>query len=133
MSRGDDLPHRVRDLHDSAMQRLFGAGLVLQSTLAGIADPAVRERIRHATTVLDEIIDEIRSVLHTGMERGPGAGRSASDSGNDGGDAGPLALPPEMPEPEDDAHARMDGGPTRTDRDRSAAVRRATGRRARPW
>jgi hypothetical protein len=129
------------------MQRLFGAGLVLQSTLAGIADPAVRERIRHATTVLDEIIDEIRSVLHTGMERGPRVGRSASDSGNDGGnnggnnggDAGPLALPPEMPEmpempePQDDAHARMDGDPARTDRDRSAAVRRVTGPRARPW
>jgi Wax ester synthase-like Acyl-CoA acyltransferase domain/Histidine kinase len=63
----------ARDLHDSMIQRLFGAGLALQSTLACIADPAARERVIQSVTVLDEIINEIRSVLHTGQACGAAA------------------------------------------------------------
>jgi hypothetical protein len=62
-----DCPARGADCaHDSVIQRLFGAGLALQSTLACIADPAVRERVRQSVGVLDEIIDEMRSVLQAG-------------------------------------------------------------------
>jgi hypothetical protein len=63
-TRGADCAH---DLHDSVIQRLFGAGLALQSTLVCIADPAARERVRQSVGVLDEIIDEVRSVLHAGQ------------------------------------------------------------------
>ena len=80
-------PERVQDLHDSVLQRLFGAGMTLQSTLTSITDPAARERVRHSLTVLDEIIDELRSVLHTRPEHGSGAGRIER-----GSDAGPSAL-----------------------------------------
>jgi hypothetical protein len=77
-------PDRSRDLHDGALQRLFGAGLALQSTLASITDPGARECVRHCVTVLDEIIDELRSLLHAVPEREAGAdrrGRGTADSG----------------------------------------------------
>jgi hypothetical protein len=45
-------------------RRHAGVGLALQSTLVGIADPAVRDRVRRSVGVLDEVIDEVRSVLH---------------------------------------------------------------------
>jgi Histidine kinase len=83
---GDD-PARgaycARDLHDSVIQRLFGAGLALQGTLACIADPAARERVRQSVGVLDEIIDEIRSVLHAGQA---GATGELPRRQQDGGD-----------------------------------------------
>ena len=100
MPQRDDPPHgadRARDRHDSAIQRLFGAGMVLQSTLASITDPAIRERVRHSVTVLDEIIDELRSSLHVGPERGSGTDRSARGTA----DAGPSALSAAAPEPKD--------------------------------
>lgn len=59
----DELPD-PQDLHDSVIQRLFGAELALQSTLGRIPDAAVREQIRQSVAVLDEIIGEVRSVLH---------------------------------------------------------------------
>jgi hypothetical protein len=68
-ARGADC---ARDLHDSVIQRLFGAGLALQSTLACIPDPAARERVRESVGVLDEIIDEVRSVLHAGQASAAG-------------------------------------------------------------
>jgi hypothetical protein len=80
-------PDPVHNLHDSVLQRLFGAGMTLQSTLTSITDPAARERVRHSLAVLDEIIDELRSVLHTRPEDGSGAGRSGR-----GSDSGPSAL-----------------------------------------
>jgi hypothetical protein len=120
-------PERARDRHDSMIQRLFGAGL-LQSALAGVTDPAVRERVRHAVTVPDEIIDEIRSVLHAGFERAADAG----DGEDDRAGAGPSALSAETPKPQDDPRARMDGVSSRTDRRRPTEVPRSTGPRARP-
>jgi hypothetical protein len=67
-------------VHDNVLQRLFGAALVLQSTLACITDPTARERVRHTMTVLDEIIDEVRSVLHPGPTRASGRGQAGVGS-----------------------------------------------------
>lgn len=53
----------VRDLHDHVIQRLFGVGLALQSTLTKITDPVVRDRVRQSVAVLDKIIEEARATL----------------------------------------------------------------------
>jgi hypothetical protein len=58
----------VPTLYDSAIQRLFGAQLMLLSTLGGIPAPDVRERIRESVAVLDEIISDLRCALHAGGE-----------------------------------------------------------------
>ena len=83
---GDD-PARgaycARDLHDGVIQRLFGAGLALQSALACIPDLAARERVRQSVGVLDEIIDEIRSVLHAGQADATGASPRQQQDGGD--------------------------------------------------
>jgi len=77
----EPLSHRpdagVRDLHDAAIQRLFSAQLSLLSTLGRIPAPDVRERIREAVAVLDDIIFDLRSALHRGAERpsAPSQGR----------------------------------------------------------
>lgn len=54
---------RGYDVHDRAIQELFGVGLMLQSTLGRIADPEAREWVAQSMSVLDEIIDDIRFVL----------------------------------------------------------------------
>ncbi len=52
-----------RDLHDSVIQRLYGAGLALQA--AGDADPArLREVVAGAVDEIDDTIAEIRTVIH---------------------------------------------------------------------
>jgi Histidine kinase len=59
----------VQELHDHAIQRLFGTQLSLLSTLGRVPAPDVRERIRESVAVLDEIIDELRAALHDGAAR----------------------------------------------------------------
>jgi signal transduction histidine kinase len=52
-----------RDLHDLAIQRLFATGMTLQSVLKITDKPAVRERVTHAVTDLDDTIKVIRSTI----------------------------------------------------------------------
>jgi signal transduction histidine kinase len=54
----------ARDLHDHVIQRLFGAGLALQSAGA-LADPALAARIGEQIDAIDAAIAEIRTVVFT--------------------------------------------------------------------
>ena len=63
----------ARDLHDHVIQRLFAAGLQLQSTLRRITDPTAQDRVRQTVDDLDATIREIRTSifdLHTSGETG---------------------------------------------------------------
>jgi GAF domain-containing protein len=51
----------ARDLHDTVIQRLFGAGLALQISLASVLDDDVRTRINNVLDELDTTIKEIRT------------------------------------------------------------------------
>lgn len=63
----------ARDLHDHVIQRLFGAGLALQSASA-LADPTVSARIAEQIDAIDAAISEIRTVVFTLQSR-PAAAR----------------------------------------------------------
>jgi signal transduction histidine kinase len=63
----------ARDLHDHVIQRLFGAGLALQSA-SGLADPALAARIAEQVDAIDTAISEIRTVVFTLQSR-PNAAR----------------------------------------------------------
>ena len=67
----DDRERIARDLHDTVIQRLFGAGLQLQGAMAA-ADPRVRERLQTTVDDLDETIRELRSAIFA--LQGPGQG-----------------------------------------------------------
>ena len=58
----DDRSRIARDLHDHVIQRLFGAGLTLQS-VAGRAPGAVGDAIREQVDAIDAAISEIRTVI----------------------------------------------------------------------
>jgi signal transduction histidine kinase len=64
----------ARDLHDHVIQRLFGAGLALQSA-SGLADPALAARIAEQVDAIDAAISEIRTVVFTLQSR-PAAART---------------------------------------------------------
>jgi len=68
----NDRSRIARDLHDQVIQRLFGAGLSLQS-IAGRASGAVREAILEQVDVVDAAISEIRTVIFalSATARGP--------------------------------------------------------------
>ncbi|MHB1582658.1 MAG: PAS domain-containing sensor histidine kinase [Acidimicrobiales bacterium] len=53
----------ARDLHDLVIQRLFGAGLRLQSTVSLIDNPTAAERVTGAIDDLDATIREIRGAI----------------------------------------------------------------------
>jgi PAS domain S-box-containing protein len=59
----DDRERIARDLHDHVIQRLFAAGLGLQSSLAWIAESNARTRVSESVDILDEIIREIRNTI----------------------------------------------------------------------
>jgi len=54
----------ARDLHDHVIQRLFGAGLALQSA-ASLADPVLAARITEQIDAIDAAISEIRTAVFT--------------------------------------------------------------------
>jgi PAS domain S-box-containing protein len=58
----EDRERIARDLHDTVIQRLFGAGLQLQSTLAS-ADARTRQRLEATVVDLDDTIKELRSAI----------------------------------------------------------------------
>jgi len=70
----DDRDRLARDLHDNVIQRLFAAGLALQS-MAGIAASAgIADRFQRVVHDLDESIRQIRSTIYElgAMEIDPG-------------------------------------------------------------
>lgn len=58
----NDRERIARDLHDTVIQRLFGAGLNLQAVV-GIADQRVRSRLEATITDLDTTIAELRMAI----------------------------------------------------------------------
>ncbi len=59
----DDRERIGRDLHDTVIQRLYGAGLALQASLAGDGSK-MADAVRSAVDEIDSTIGEIRSVIH---------------------------------------------------------------------
>ncbi|MFQ4149428.1 GAF domain-containing sensor histidine kinase [Arthrobacter sp. LAPM80] len=55
----------ARDLHDVVIQRLFAAGLSVQSLQRFITDKTASERIRAVTTELDEAIRDLRNTIYS--------------------------------------------------------------------
>jgi signal transduction histidine kinase len=64
----EDRDRIARDLHDHVIQRVFAAGLSLQSALPRIDDAEAARRVRSAVEQLDETVRDIRTTifdLHT--------------------------------------------------------------------
>jgi signal transduction histidine kinase len=64
----EDRDRIARDLHDHVIQRVFAAGLSLQSVLPQIGDAGAAGRVRSAVEQLDETVRDIRTTifdLHT--------------------------------------------------------------------
>jgi signal transduction histidine kinase len=59
----EDRDRIARDLHDHVIQRLFGAGLSLQSVVPRIQDPHTRRRIGEVVGQLDETVRDIRTTI----------------------------------------------------------------------
>ncbi|MCW2811919.1 MAG: putative two-component system histidine kinase [Friedmanniella sp.] len=59
----------ARDLHDHVIQRLFAAGLSVQSTAATVSDPVVRERLTRTVDDLDDTIQQIRTTIFALTDR----------------------------------------------------------------
>ncbi|MDH3302655.1 MAG: PAS domain S-box protein [Acidimicrobiia bacterium] len=59
----EDRERLGRDLHDLIIQRIFAAGLRLQSAQGLIEDPVAAGRIAEAITQLDDIIVELRNTI----------------------------------------------------------------------
>lgn len=62
MAIAGDRERIARDLHDTVIQRLFGAGLSLNATL-GLVDDVARERISDTIDSLDQTIKELRTAI----------------------------------------------------------------------
>jgi signal transduction histidine kinase len=64
----------AQDLHDHVIQRVFAAGLSLQSVLPRVSDPETQRRIRQVVHQLDETVRDIRTTifdLHTTSDDQP--------------------------------------------------------------
>lgn len=59
----EDRDRIARDLHDHVIQRLFAAGLSLQSIAATVDDDAVDQRLTRTVAELDDTIGQIRSTI----------------------------------------------------------------------
>ena len=59
----EDRDRIARDLHDHVIQRLFAAGLSLQSIAATVNDGAVDQRLTRTVDELDETIMQIRTAI----------------------------------------------------------------------
>jgi signal transduction histidine kinase len=67
----------ARDLHDHVIQRVFAAGLSLQSVLPHIQNVEAADRVRSAVGQLDETVRDIRTTifdLHSAADDRHGAG-----------------------------------------------------------
>ncbi|SOC49599.1 Histidine kinase-, DNA gyrase B-, and HSP90-like ATPase [Blastococcus aggregatus] len=64
----EDRDRIARDLHDLVIQRVFAAGLALQSVLPRVSDAEVQRRVEGVVVQLDETVRDIRTTifdLHT--------------------------------------------------------------------
>ena len=64
----EDRDRIARDLHDLVIQRVFAAGLALQSVLPRVGDAEVRRRVQGVVAQLDDTVRDIRTTifdLHT--------------------------------------------------------------------
>ena len=69
----EDRDRIARDLHDHVVQRLFGAGLTVESVASGLRDQVRADRLSHVVDDIDETIRQIRTTIF--RLRGPlGAG-----------------------------------------------------------
>ena len=59
----EDRERLAQDLHDLVIQRLFAAGMGLQSVQNLITDPAAAERVAETVAELDETIAELRDAI----------------------------------------------------------------------
>lgn len=59
----EDRDRIARDLHDHVIQRLFAAGLSLQSIAATVDDEAVDQRLTRTVDELDDTIRQIRTTI----------------------------------------------------------------------
>jgi len=59
----EDRDRIARDLHDHVIQRLFAAGLSVQSLAGRIDEPAVRQRLGQTVDDLDDTIRQIRNTI----------------------------------------------------------------------
>jgi signal transduction histidine kinase len=59
----EDHDRIARDLHDHVIQRLFAAGLSIQSLAGRIDEPSVRQRLGQTVDDLDETIRQIRNTI----------------------------------------------------------------------
>jgi signal transduction histidine kinase len=59
----EDRDRIARDLHDHVIQRLFAAGLSVQSVASGIDDAAKQERLERAVSDIDDTIRQIRTSI----------------------------------------------------------------------
>ena len=70
----EDRERLARDLHDRVIQRIFGAGLMLEGMIGGVEPDALPERLSAVIEQLDEGITELRSTIFAlgmgGSERG---------------------------------------------------------------
>jgi signal transduction histidine kinase len=61
----EDRDRIARDLHDHVIQRLFAAGLIVQSVATGEADFNAAQRLSHVVAELDDTIKQVRtSIFH---------------------------------------------------------------------
>jgi len=80
----EDRDRIARDLHDHVIQRVFAAGLALQSTLPRVGDPVAQERVQAVIAQLDDTVRDIRTTifdLHSsdGADRGQSLRRRVLD------------------------------------------------------
>jgi PAS domain S-box-containing protein len=69
----NDRERIARDLHDTVIQRLFGAGLQLQATMGSVDEP-IRQRLQATVDDLDETIKELRAAIFALQGSGPAPG-----------------------------------------------------------
>ncbi|MCW7943870.1 histidine kinase [Streptomyces hygroscopicus] len=89
----------ARDLHDLAIQRLFAAGMTLQSTQRFVDHPEAAERLSRTVDDLDETIKIIRSTIfglrtHGGAQEEAGLRRRVSETVK--ASAAPLGFTPAL-------------------------------------
>ncbi len=75
----EDRERIARDLHDTVIQRLFAAGMSLQSTAGFVDTGPMRDRVEDAVGAIDDTIADIRSTIFALEPHPRGLGRAVLD------------------------------------------------------